>query len=280
MLTSLPPIFQRIIASTVVIGSLLFALFFSFTPYLSLIVPLLSILLFGAALKEYYDIAKLKGFKPREKSAYSLTVAYILAIYLGSLSEHQDSLPLYALAIGLFVLFTAFFLDGENPLVNIAITLFGIVYLIIPLSCTLQINYFFPPDSAEDGRWWVIYLLCTTYLTDTCALFAGQAFGKHKLAPVISPKKTWEGAAGGLIAAIIVSLGFSLYAPITLNTVQSIVLGTCIGAIAQVGDLAESLLKRDVGVKDSSKIPGLGGMLDVVDSLVFTAPLLYLYLKS
>lgn len=280
MLASLSPIVQRVIASTVVIGSLLLALYFSFTPYLSLLVPFLAALLFGAALKEYYDIAKIKGFKPREKTAYSLTIAYILAIYLGSFSGYQDSLPLYALAVGLFVLFCAFFLDGENPMVNIAITLFGIVYLVIPLSCTLQINYFFPPDSPEDGRWWVIYLMTATYLTDTCALFAGQTFGKHKLAPFISPKKTWEGAIGGLLAAIVVSLIFSLYAPISLNIVQSLVLGFSIGTIAQVGDLAESLLKRDVGVKDSSKIPGLGGMLDVVDSLVFTAPLLYLYLKS
>lgn len=280
MLSSLPPLAQRIIASSVVIGTLLLALFFSFTPYLSVCVPLLAILLFGAALKEYYDIAKIKGFKPREKSAYSLTVAYVLAIYIGSVPGYQDSLPLYALAIGLFVLFTAFFLDGENPLVNIAITLFGIVYLIIPLSCTLQINYFFPPGSGEDGRWWVLYLLCATYLTDSCALFAGQTFGKHKLAPVISPKKTWEGAIGGLIASIAISVIFALYAPISLTVTQGLVLGFFIGAIAQVGDLAESLLKRDVGVKDSSKIPGLGGMLDVVDSLVFTAPLLYLYLKS
>lgn len=280
MLASFPPIFQRVIASTIATAFLLFALYFSFTPYLSLLVPILAIVCFGAALKEYYSIAKRKGFKPREKTAYSLSLAYILAIYLGSLSGHQDSFPLYALAIGLFVLFSAFFFDGKNPLVNIAITLFGIVYLIIPLSCTLQINYFFPPGSAEDGRWWVLYLLCTTYLTDACGLFAGQTFGKHKMAPVISPKKTWEGAAGGLLASIIASLIFSLYAPISLSVVQSIILGACIGTIAQVGDLAESLLKRDVGVKDSSKIPGLGGMLDVVDSLVFTAPLLYLYLKA
>ena len=280
MLASLSPLLQRVIASSVVIGTLLFALYFSFTPYLSLLAPILSLLLFGAALKEYYAIAKLKGFKPREKSAYTLTVAYVLAIYAGSFSGHQDSFPLYALAIGLFVLFTAFFMDGENPLVNIAITLFGIVYLIIPLSCTLQINYFYPLETGEDGRWWVIYLLCATYLTDSCALFAGQAFGKHKLAPVISPKKTWEGAIGGLSASILVSIIFALYAPISLNITQGVVLGFFIGAIAQVGDLAESLLKRDVGVKDSSKIPGLGGMLDVVDSLVFTAPLLYLYLKS
>lgn len=280
MLASLPPLVQRIIASTVVIGTLLLALYFSFTPILSIGIPLLAILLFGAALKEYYDIAKMKDFRPREKSAYSLTIAYILAIYIGSVSGYQDCLPLYALAIGLFVLFSAFFLDGENPLVNIAITLFGIVYLIIPLSCILQINYFFPPGSAEDGRWWVIYLLSTTYLTDSCALFAGQAFGKHKLAPVISPKKTWEGAIGGLIASLGVSVIFVLYAPISLTMTQGVILGFFIGSIAQVGDLAESLLKRDVGVKDSSKIPGLGGMLDVVDSLVFTAPLLYLYLKS
>ncbi len=280
MLNRFSPLMQRIVASIVVTGILLFVLEFAFTPYLSLLVPLLAILFFGAALKEYYGIAKIQGFKPREKIAYSLTAAYIFAIYFGSISGNQDCLPLYALSVGLFVLFTAFFFNGENPLANIAITLFGIVYLIIPLSCCLQINYFFPPHSQEDGRWWLLYLLAATYLTDGFALFTGQTFGKHKLAPVISPKKTWEGAFGGLAASIIVSISFALYAPITLSLSQGIILGFFIGTIGQIGDLAESLLKRNVGVKDSSKIPGLGGMLDVVDSLVFTAPLLYLYLKS
>jgi phosphatidate cytidylyltransferase len=279
MFAGFHPLVQRLIASVLVTGLLALAVVFSFTPYVSILVPLLSILFFGAALKEYYDIAKLKGFRPRVKSAYAIAATYLIAIYLGAFSGHQDSFPLYAIAIGLLVLFTAFILDGENPMVNIAITLFGIVYLIIPLGCILQINYLFPPESLEDGRWWVFYLMGITYATDSFALFAGQTFGKHKLAPTISPKKTWEGAAGGLLAAVVVSLLFSLFAPLSLPLVHSIILGLTMGCIAQIGDLAESLLKRDVGVKDSSKIPGLGGMLDVVDSLVFTAPLLYLYLK-
>lgn len=279
MITHLPPLMQRILMSSLVITALAFAVVYSFSPYLSVFVPALAILLFGTALKEYYDIAKIKGFKPREKTAYSLTIAYILAIYLGARAGYQDSLPLIALAIGLFALFTAFFFDGKNPLVNIAITLFGIIYLIIPLSCLLQINYFYRLDMVEDGRWWVFYLLTVTYTTDTCALFSGKFFGKNKLAPFISPKKTWEGAIGGLISAIAVSIAFTQFSPISMTLSQGVVLGALLGCLAQVGDLAESLLKRDVGVKDSSKIPGLGGMLDVVDSLVFTSPLVYLYLK-
>ncbi len=279
MISTLPPLMQRVVMSTLVIGALAFTVINSFSPYLSVFVPLLAILLFGSALKEYYDIAKIKGYKPREKTAYSLTIAYIFAIYLGARAGYQDSLPLIALAIGLFALFSAFFFDGKNPLVNIAITLFGIIYLIIPLSCLLQINYFYRLDMIEDGRWWVFYLLAVTYTTDTCALFAGKFFGKNKLAPFISPKKTWEGAIGGLISAIAVSIALAQLSPISMTLTQGITLGTLLGCLAQVGDLAESLLKRDVGVKDSSKIPGLGGMLDVVDSLVFTSPIVYLYLK-
>ena len=107
------------------------------------------------------------------------------------------------------------------------------------------------------------------------------------MAPYISPKKTWEGAIGGFFASLITSLFIYflvnyLYEvpPINLSLFHSIWLAGVLSVIAQFGDLSESLLKRDVGVKDSNSIPGLGGMLDVVDSLVFTAPLMYIYLKA
>ena len=122
-------------------------------------------------------------------------------------------------------------------------------------------------------------------MTDTGGFFIGKKFGKEKLAPYISPKKTWEGALGGFVAAIFSSIAVVFFASIFdpeafgLTLWQSIWLGAGIGICAQIGDLSESLLKRDGGIKDSNQVPGLGGMLDIVDSLVFSAPLVYIFLK-
>ena len=166
---------------------------------------------------------------------------------------------------------------------NLAITLFGIIYLTLPISCALRINYFFPEQAAQDGRLWLAYVLLVTKMTDIGAYFCGKTLGKNKLAPSISPKKTIEGALGGLGAALITSLIFTLLAStltiFPMSFLQSIWIGIAMSVLAQLGDLSESLLKRDAGVKDSSHLPGLGGMLDIVDSLIFTLPLMYLLLK-
>lgn len=130
----------------------------------------------------------------------------------------------------------------------------------------------------EAGRGWVLLALFTTFATDTGAFLVGRTWGKRPLAPNISPGKTWEGAWGGLLAALMVapllSYGFSLSGNLPLT----ILLGILVGTVAQAGDLAESLLKRGAGVKDAGfLIPGHGGILDRMDSLVFTGALVYYY---
>jgi phosphatidate cytidylyltransferase len=145
----------------------------------------------------------------------------------------------------------------------------------------------FPFGSIQDGRWWLIYVLAVTKMTDIGAYFCGKLFGKTKLAAYISPKKTIEGSLGGLIIGIVTSYVFSegmhgwlTPLPMILTVSQSIWLGGITSFLAQFGDLSESLLKRDMGVKDSNQLPGVGGMLDMMDSLVFTAPFIYIYLKA
>jgi phosphatidate cytidylyltransferase len=209
---------------------------------------------------------------------------YIFVLFFFSGRDLANVFPLLAILFGLTAVFTPYFMSKEKPLLNSATTLFGIFYITIPLGCILTLLYFFPPGAFQDGRWWLVYLLAVTFSTNSSALFVGKTFGKTKLAPAISPNKTWEGAIGGFLAAIAVSVLFSLFArngliPISLTFAESIFLGTGTSLFAQFGDLAESLLKRDADVKDSSNIPGLGGILDVVDSLVFTAPFIYLYIK-
>jgi phosphatidate cytidylyltransferase len=133
-----------------------------------------------------------------------------------------------------------------------------------------------------DGRWWIAYLLVVTKITDVGAYFAGSLWGRRKLAPAISPKKTIEGAIFGLACAMAASLAFSLlgnYAgPFRLRTLEWLFLGGLLGAVGQFGDLSESLLKRDANKKDSNALPGVGGVLDLVDSILFNAPIIYIYL--
>jgi phosphatidate cytidylyltransferase len=132
----------------------------------------------------------------------------------------------------------------------------------------------------DAGRAWVYLALFATFGSDTAAFFIGRAWGRHRLAPHISPAKTWEGAIGGVLGAIIISLLFTLPAPwqLPLSYGQAILLGILVSVFGQLGDLAESLLKRSTGVKESGNLrPGHGGVLDRTDSVVFAGIVVYLY---
>ncbi|QEL18444.1 phosphatidate cytidylyltransferase [Limnoglobus roseus] len=118
---------------------------------------------------------------------------------------------------------------------------------------------------------------------DIFALLTGMAFGRHKLTPLLSPKKTWEGFAGGMLAAMATAVGFRYLSPELFHhdTLRAVAFGLCVGLMGVFGDLAESMLKRDCQIKDASKsIPGFGGVLDVVDSVIFAAPVAYLFFTA
>jgi len=130
------------------------------------------------------------------------------------------------------------------------------------------------------GRNWVFLAVFASFGSDSVAYFIGSAFGKHKMAPAISPKKSWEGCVGGLVGGVLVSLLFVLNTPLGvshyLNWWQLVIIGLLVSIFGQLGDLMESLFKRNTGVKDSGNLfPGHGGMLDRIDSLVFAAIVVY-----
>ncbi len=142
------------------------------------------------------------------------------------------------------------------------------------------LSYLVALRGLDDGRNWVFLALFTTFASDSAAFFTGRALGRHHLAPDISPGKTWEGTIGGIIGAIIVSLCFILPTPLKLDIgwVQAILLGFLVSIFGQLGDLVESLLKRNMEVKDSGNlIPGHGGILDRMDSIVFASVVVYYY---
>jgi phosphatidate cytidylyltransferase len=138
------------------------------------------------------------------------------------------------------------------------------------------LSYFVALRGLDAGRDWVFLALFTTFASDIAAFVTGRALGKHHLAPRISPGKTWEGAIGGVLAAIIVSLLFTMLLPLSYG--QAILLGSLVSILGQLGDLIESLLKRNMGVKDSGKLlPGHGGILDRTDSVIFAGIMVYYF---
>jgi phosphatidate cytidylyltransferase len=239
----------------------------------------------GVAAWEYFQMAKTKGLHPLQSLGIFYSVLYVWVVFLSTQFQSAHLLPEIIFGIAFLSFFVSQFYKTDSPFLSIPVTLFGMIYLAIPLSCALLITYF-PFKPLEDGRVWLLYGLLVTKSTDTGAYFVGKIKGRRRLAPTISPKKTWEGAYGGMITAVSVSLLFYFCVllflsptPISLTFWESLGLGLAIPVVAQLGDLAESLLKRDAGFKDSNQLPGLGGMLDIVDSLVFTLPLLYIFLK-
>ena len=174
----------------------------------------------------------------------------------------------------------------EGALVDWALTLAIAVYLGWPMSYFLLIRGYEPGMlhlsertwlSLPPGVWWLLVTLLGVWGFDASAFFAGRYFGRHKLAPTISPAKTWEGVIGGMMLSITASLVLTVL-PLGVPWYLAILLGILIGAAGTIGDLAESLIKRQTRVKDSGQIiPGHGGMLDRVDSLLFAVMVVYFF---
>lgn len=285
ILNKMTPLQQRLVLSGA--GSLiaLIVIFLSLVPAFKPIFTAVIAAIIGVAMWELYQIFRAKGLEPATKAGIFFGVLYTFAVSIGTQYASAQMLPEFVLLVCLLSCFLYYFSKGKSPLQNLSATVFNIAYLAVPLSCMIRIVYFFDGNTLQDGRWWLFYLIVVTKMTDIGGFFIGKRFGKEKLAPYISPKKTWEGALGGFFAALVASIAIMLLARIldydsfSLTLWQSLWLGAGIGICAQFGDLSESLLKRDGGIKDSNQFPGLGGMLDIVDSLVFTAPLVYIFLK-
>jgi phosphatidate cytidylyltransferase len=268
--------------STVTIFLVIISIYFSHTSYFKPIFVLLNAAIISLALLEYYQLARYKNFQPQSLLGVVTAIAYVISSFLAIQTPHLANLPYFILLGSLLLYFLAYFNNNQDPVGNLAITLFGIGYIAIPLTCALQINYVFSPH-LSDGRVYLAYILAVTKMTDVGGYISGKILGKRKLAPHISPKKTIEGSIGGMAASLLTSLIFYYFSSSLTTTMtlwQSIWLGLVISLLSQFGDLSESILKRDAGIKDSSHLPGLGGILDMTDSLVFTLPLMYLWLRT
>jgi phosphatidate cytidylyltransferase len=197
----------------------------------------------------------------------------------------------FELAVLLFFLLTVFArqmfarLRHDEPLQTMAYTLFGLLYVLWLFNFTTKILYLTPRSSsgAVTGQFYVLYLIAVTKFSDMGAYLTGSAIGRHLMVPHISAKKTWEGFFGALGFALLASLLLFKLMPGRLSMLSwthATILGLLLGFAAVIGDLAESIIKRSTGVKDSGNLlPGIGGALDLLDSLLFTAPLLFFYMR-
>jgi phosphatidate cytidylyltransferase len=230
------------------------------------------------AVFEFYRMTGVSKTLPLAIFGMVWTLLFIIRPYF------PDEMPLHLLlvsAVGLSLIMLVFLPKKEGLFSNWALMLGGMLYVGWLLSYLVGLRLEpGTPTFPDTGRDFVLLALFATFGSDTAAYFIGKAFGKHKLAPQISPGKTWEGAIAGLFGAIVVSLLFTFNSPwqLPLSWWQAILLGMAISVFGQLGDLVESLLKRSCKVKDSgSLIPGHGGLLDRMDSVVFAGVVVYLW---
>lgn len=246
------------------------------------------------ALLEFYWMAEKKGAYPNKVIGilavimfcclYGILIPVLIAIFIKRapfIEILSYIIPFFVFLIPVLVLLLEMFRRKEGAILNISITTAGIAYIGISLPALIgiqQLNVFYWP--VENFSFYsIMSVLISIWTCDSFAYYGGRLFGKHKLFERVSPKKTWEGAICGVIGAVGAVFVIRLLVEDWFSVTDAIVVGLICGIFGQLGDLAESHLKRDAGVKDSSQlIPGHGGILDRFDSLLFVSPLIYLYL--
>ncbi len=199
-----------------------------------------------------------------------------------------DFIALTVAATGAFTLQLRHPARGPEALHAVAANVLGFVYIAFLFHFTTRITFMVPmiPEMRGNvpGAFLLLWLLAVTKFTDMGAYIIGSAIGKNKMIPHISPGKTWEGFGGAILFAQLAACGLYALMPVKLAVLGGwthvVLLGFIIALLAVIGDLAESVVKRALGAKDSGKmLPGIGGALDLIDSICFTAPALYFYLK-
>lgn len=243
----------------------------------------LSLLMLFAVIylaKEYTEILQHKGFLPSFKIIAVASVFFAIIAYTGKL-EYTP----FVFTLSVFMAFLTVLFKGKQPYIaNVATTVLGLLYCAwFPMHLILLRSigdgasnlYMLQIPHLEGARFCVLIIFAVLF-TDSFCYFIGCKFGKHKLAQVISPKKTIEGSIGGTVACLLVSMLIGILMDIAWY--HALILGILIAVFSQLGDLCESMIKRDAGVKDSSNIlPGHGGFMDRLDSYILTIPVVYYY---
>ena len=296
---------RRILSAIVLLGSVYLLLF-----KLPSVCSMAILLGLGAiGLLEFYSIlkhAEIPAFRNLGLvSGLALLIAGYVSLNAGAIVDHPvaacwQELPVLVMTIVVFAICVRQFPQKNNPqpLPTIACTILGLIYVPYLLMFLTRLAFHWTPTPCLEplsltASSLLLYLIVVVKASDVGAYFVGSLVGRHKLFPRISPGKTWEGLAGGLLSGVLASLicfwtlrgtvaGHDpvAFGRLVLNPWHALVLGALLAAIGVLGDLVESLLKRSAALKDSGRLfPGMGGILDVLDSLLFAAPALYFYMQ-
>jgi phosphatidate cytidylyltransferase len=232
---------------------------------------------------EYYNLARRKSLRPSPWPGHLVALAFLVDAYF---LQFQHFVHILITCFWLLLLTQVFFKRTDRAVPNSAVSLFGSIYIGLPMAIILCI-FKYPQHwgfrGVHDGANLLVFLLAATWSTDSGGLFIGKRWGRHKMTPVLSPNKTVEGLAGGIGMAIVFGVLLKLFWPgfqDLLRWPEIIGLSILFAVLGTVGDLAESSFKRDAEVKDSGRTyTGHGGMLDILDSVLLCAPVFYLYLE-
>ena len=286
---------KRILVAVIAIPAILFIVLEKPVAFFSL-----AVILSGLTVYEYYGLARIKGYSPQIYSGVTLAMLITLSfgkfrlqsllspLKISIISPQFELLGALIILSSIVVLSIELFRSLPNPLEQTAITIFGAIYIGVGMGSMIGIHEYFTIknvgmehlDVLPSGLF-IVVLLVSIWVGDSAAYFFGKAIGKHKVSVRISPGKSWEGSIANLIFTIAVWVGAPslIYTFSLLPLKHALAIGIIVGVIGQFGDFGKSLLKREVGVKDSSNlIPGHGGVLDRLDSIIFAAPMVLLYL--
>jgi len=289
-------VFLRRLLSTVVLWTVILAAMFSGNRLIAdgvfvLLVAFLAL----TGLVEFYGIAEKRGLASFKISGVIGGLLLMIGTFLnvtGHLGTAGSPARVNDFETSFLILFVLGlcvrqFVSKSNAagLVAISTTLFGLMYVPWLLNFIQKINFFpFAPGSPADaGKYFLLYFILVTKFSDMGAYAVGSLIGRHKMIPRISPGKTWEGFFGAIAVSTGASVAFVYFfgaKMVGMNYLHAVILGVVLSITAVIGDLIESLFKREAGVKDSGALfPGIGGILDLLDSLLFNAPIMYLYLR-
>lgn len=291
---------RRLLSSSVLILALIVVVMFA-RGVTTVLAPAALSILAVMGLLEFYVLFEKKRCHPLRVWGMCVSVAYIFVMYFVSLRLLPQvellALMLVYLAVSSAAMILLYQRDVETSLMSLAATLAGFLYITWLFTFVLRI-VLWRGTSEVDGRYFFLYFIVTLKITDIVAYFYGSWRGRHKLAPRISPNKTVEGAAAGLLASMLMGAALALWLPSVSTTYGRLgnliwrgeallgaafagaVTGAVLSVLGQLGDLAESLWKRSAAVKDSGgSIPGMGGVLDIMDSLLFSAPVMYFIMQ-
>lgn len=284
-------IFLRRLCSSILLWVVVLGALFSGNKLVSDYVFLaIMVLLVASGMIEFYGIVKGVGVFCFAKAGIFGGVLLIVATFFyisgqagvvgraGSVNDFENGviiLFVLGLCVRQFVSHAS-----TKGIIAISTTLLGLMYVAWLLNFLQKINFF---GRGVEGNFYLLYFILVTKLSDCGAYVVGSLIGRHKMIPRVSPRKTWEGFFGAIVVSTIASVLFALAAGkhlLGMTLVHAVILGVVLSISAVIGDLIESIFKREAGLKDSGKLfPGIGGILDLLDSLLFNAPLMYLYMR-